>query len=278
MIGFTITLAILFILLAYEKFKNHKLSKQHFEISLKLKGLEVENHALQEMEKTFKLLSQEALEKNSEHLIKTNLDKQMQLVSVIAPVKETLDKLSIGLNNLEKERKGDHEGLKTQLKLLKDSEVLLKEQTHALVSALKNPVCRGMWGEMQLKRVLEVSGLLPYCDFVEQAVLKNERLRPDVIVKLSGGRQLVIDAKAPLEAYLEAASFTDETMKEQKLKVHAEKLKDHIMSLSKKSYFESLENSVEFVIFCVALTIFSMLNSYAIRTRNYVDPTPIRLK
>jgi DNA recombination protein RmuC len=233
---------------AWEKYKNSKLTKSHFDLSLQLKGLEVENLALHEMEKSFKLLSQEALEKNTEHFIKTASDKQQHLISVIQPVKEALDKLGQSITTLEKERKGEHEGLKTQLKLLKDSELLLKEQTHALVSALKNPVCRGMWGEVQLKRVLEISGLLPYCDFVEQSVLKTEKLRPDVVVKLSGGRQLVIDAKAPLEAFLEAASLKDEDEKEAKFKEHASKLKDHILSLSKKSYFESLDNSIEFVI------------------------------
>jgi DNA recombination protein RmuC len=254
----------------FELIKNKKLTQQFFDVSLKLKGYEVENLALHEMEKTFKGLSQEVLDRNTEQMIKTAVDKQEQLVAVLQPVKETLDKLTTGLQGLEKERKGDHEGLKTQLKLLKDSEILLKEQTHALVSALKNPVCRGMWGEMQLKRVLEISGLLPHCDFIEQQVLKTDRLRPDVIVKLAGGRELVIDAKAPLESYLEAASLTDETLKEEKLKHHALKLKEHIVALSKKSYFEALDHSIEFVIlFLPQESLFSAALA--------IDPTLIEL-
>lgn len=262
--------AIVLALYIYEKLKNQNLQKQVFELSIKLKGLEVENASLSDMEKAFKILSQEALEKSTAHLIRENTEKEKLVISVLNPVKETLGKLQEGLNNLEKERKGDHEGLKTQLKLLKDSEVLLKEQTQSLAEALKNPVCRGMWGEMQLKRVLEISGLVPYCDFYEQQVLKVEKLRPDVIVKLSGGRSLAIDAKAPLEAFLEAASLKSEAEKLEKYKEHASKLKDHILSLSKKSYFEALDNSIEFVIlFLPQESLFSAALS--------VDPTLIEL-
>lgn len=254
----------------YEKTRYQKLHKEFTDLRLQSKEFEVENRALREMEKTFKVLSQEVLDKNTDHFIKTAEDKQKHLLNVIQPVKETLEKLNLGLSNLEKERKGDHEGLRTQLRLLKDSEVLLKEQTQALVSALKNPVCRGMWGEMQLKRVLEISGMLPYCDFFEQQVLKTDKQRPDVIVKLAGGRQLVIDSKAPLEAYLEAASLDDDKLKQQKLMTHAEKLRDHIMSLSKKSYFDSLENSVEFVVlFLPQESLFS--------TSLALDPTLLEL-
>lgn len=245
---FAISTCVFLILFLWQLFKNQNLQKHVFELSVKLKGLEVENAGLYDMEKAFKLLSQEALEKSTNHLMKQSEEKEKLVISVINPVKETLEKLQNGLNNLEKERKGDHEGLKAQLKLLKDSEILLKEQTQSLAEALKNPVCRGMWGELQLKRVLEISGLMPYCDFYEQEVLKSEKLRPDVIVRLSGGRQLVIDAKAPLEAFLEAASLKSEDEKSEKLKEHASKIKDHIMALSKKSYFDSLENSPEFVI------------------------------
>ena len=248
MITFVIFSVLFAVLWGFEKYKNQKLSKEVFDLSIALKGLEVENQAFHEMEKNFKILSHEALEKNTEHFIRTASDKQQHLVSVIQPVKETLEKLSQSLTSLEKERKGDHEGLKTQLRLLKDSEVLLKEQTQALVSALKNPVSRGMWGEMQLKRVLEISGMLPYCDFVEQQVLNEGKLRPDVIVKLSGGRHLVIDAKAPLEAFLEASETQDEASRLIKLKEHAAHLKDHVTSLSKKAYFEHLPNSIELVV------------------------------
>jgi DNA recombination protein RmuC len=257
-------------LFIYERSQGIKKDKLIFDLSLQVKGLETEKQALTEMEKTFKLLSQEALEKNTDHFIKTASDKQALLMSVISPVKETLDKLSTSLHTLEKERKGDHEGLKTQLRALKDSELLLKEETRALASALKNPVARGMWGEVQLKRVLEISGLLPYCDFYEQQVLKSDKLRPDVIVKLSGGRQLVIDAKAPLEAFLEAQSVQDDLLKEKKLLEHASKIKDHIQALSKKSYFEALEGSIEFVIlFLPQESLFSAALS--------IDPTLIEL-
>jgi DNA recombination protein RmuC len=235
-------------LFVYKEVSLKKLEKELSDLKIEKKGLEIKNEALNAMGDTFKLLSQEVLEKNTNQFIKTADDKQSLLLSTLTPLKESLSKLTTGLENLEKERKGDHEGLKTQLRLLKDSEVLLKEQTQALVSALKNPVSRGMWGEMQLKRVLEISGMLPYCDFVEQQVLNEGKLRPDVIVKLSGGRHLVIDAKAPLEAFLEASETQDETSRLIKLKEHAAHLKDHVTSLSKKAYFEHLPNSIELVV------------------------------
>lgn len=254
----------------YERYKCQKKQKELFDLTVQVKVLEAEKKALEEMEKTFKALSHEALEKNTDHFIKTASDKQALLMSVIAPVKETLEKLSTSLHSLEKERKGDHEGLKLQLKALKDSEVLLKEETRALASALKNPVARGMWGEVQLKRVLELSGLLAHCDFFEQQVLGDDKLRPDVIVRLSGARQLVIDAKAPLDAYLEATAQTCDLAKEKKLLEHAAKIKDHIMALSKKSYFESLSGSVEFVVlFLPQESLFSAALA--------VDPTLIEL-
>lgn len=235
-------------LFIYKEISLKKSEKELFDLKIENKGLQIKNEALNGMGDTFKLLSQEVLEKNTNQFIKTADDKQSLLLSTLVPLKESLNKLTLGLENLEKERKGDHEGLKTQLRLLKDSEVLLKEQTQALVSALKNPVSRGMWGEMQLKRVLEISGMLPYCDFMEQQVLNDGKLRPDVIVKLSGGRHLVIDAKAPLEAFLEASEMQNELLRMQKLKEHALHLKDHVMSLSKKAYFEHLPNSIELVV------------------------------
>lgn len=261
---------VFFSLFLWQLYQKQHLQKEVFELSVKIKGLEVENASLSDIEKAFKLLSQEALEKTSNHLMSQANEKEKLVISVINPVKETLEKLQQGLNNLEKERKGDHEGLKTQLKLLKDSEVLLKEQTQSLAEALKNPVCRGMWGELQLKRVLELSGLIPYCDFYEQQVMKQDKLRPDVIVKLSGGRQLVIDAKAPLEAFLEASNLKSDEEKERKYKEHALKIKEHILALSKKSYFEQLENSPEFVIlFLPQESLFSAALA--------VDPTLIEL-
>lgn len=266
----TIAAASFLILFLWQLYKNQYLQKQVFELSVKIRGLEVENANLSDMEKAFKLLSQEALDKTSHQLMKQSEEKEKLVISVINPVKETLEKLQVGLTNLEKERKGDHEGLKAQVKMLKDSEVLLKEQTQSLAEALKNPVCRGMWGELQLKRVLEISGLIPYCDFYEQQVIKNEKLRPDVIVKLSGGRQLVIDAKAPLDAFLEASNLKSEDEKNQKYKEHASKIKEHILALSKKSYFEHLENTPEFVIlFLPQESLFSAALA--------VDPTLIEL-
>lgn len=217
------------------------------------------------MGSSFKSLSFEALERNSKAFIdmaketlekyqvgaRAELEKRHQsILEVVSPVKEALGKIDLEMKQLEKERKGDQESLKEHLKILIDSERHLRQETSSLVKALRAPIGRGRWGEIQLRRVVELSGMLSYCDFYEQVSVGSDEgiFRPDLIVKLPGGRQVVVDAKVPMEAYLDAMASSDEEMKLQKMKDHSRQLRAHLAALSKKAYWEHFHPSPELVI------------------------------
>ncbi len=176
------------------------------------------------------------------------------------PVKESLQKLDQGVRQIEKERKGDQESLKEQVKALLENEKQLKQETSNLVKALRTPLVRGRWGEIQLRRVAELAGMLNHCDFFEQQqeTIEELRLRPDLIVRLPGGRQVIVDAKVPLEAYLEAIHTSDETVRIQRLKDHARQVRMHVTALAKKAYWERFQPTPEFVVlFLPGETFFS---------------------
>jgi DNA recombination protein RmuC len=230
----------------------------------------------QQLTHTFRTLSSDALEKNNRTFLdlakmtlekfqegaKGDLEKRQQAIGeLLTPVKEQLGKLDSGLRQLEKERKGEHETLKEQVRTLLESENKLRQETSNLVRALRAPIHRGRWGEMQLRRVVELAGMLDHCDFSEQchAIGEDEEtMRPDLVVHLPGGRQVIVDAKAPLEAYLEALETSDEKHKEQKLKDHARQVRTHVTLLSKKAYWENFHPTPEFVVlFLPSETFFS---------------------
>jgi DNA recombination protein RmuC len=211
--------------------------------------LQLIEHSQEKFTEVFKLLSQDALEKNNRSFL--------DLANIkFLPMNEKLSKLDVGLQQLEKERKGDQEALKQQVHSLIEAERHLKQETANLVRALKAPVSRGRWGEIQLRRVVELAGMINQCDFFEQESHQEMRQRPDLIVRLPGGRQVVIDAKVPLDAYLDAYHTNDETLKELKLKEHASQLRAHIMSLSKKAYWENFQPTPEFVILFLPSEVF----------------------
>jgi len=225
--------------------------------------LEYAQKSRDELKQAFTALSHEALEKNNRsflELAKTSLEKyqegakgdldkrQTHITEMIKPVKETLTKLDEGLKGLEKERKGDHNFLKAHLENLLDAKKELTKETANLVKALRTPVVRGRWGEIQLRRVVEMAGMLNQCDFVEQSTGKENQVRPDLIVKLPGGRQVVIDAKVPLESYLDAVQSEEEVVRIEKMENHAKGVRAHIAALSKKSYHQHFSPTPEFVV------------------------------
>jgi len=212
--------------------------------------LQMVQAAHEKLVETFKALSSDALEKNNRSFLdlaqatfskyqegaKGDLEKRQQSISeMLSPVKETLNKLDQGMRQIEKENKGQHESLRQQISSLLETERQLRTETSSLVKALRAPITRGRWGEIQLKRVVELAGMLNHCDFYEQQhqVVDEGSLRPDLIIHLPGGRHVVVDAKAPLEAYLEAIQTPDDSIKELKLKDHSRQVRTHVMALSR---------------------------------------------
>jgi DNA recombination protein RmuC len=170
---------------------------------------------------------------------------------MIKPIRESLDKVDGKLGELEKSRVASYAALNEQIRGLVDTHLpRLQSETANLVKALRQPQVRGRWGEMQLKRVVEMAQMLEYCDFVEQETRSTEdfRLRPDMVVRLPGGKQVVVDAKTPLAAYLEAAESPDEAVQKAKLLEHARQVRDHMTALGRKAYWDQFQPSPEFVI------------------------------
>ena len=258
--------------------KNRKVAA--LEGLLRQKEQQLLQQAQERLENTFKALSADALERNNRSFLelakatlekyqegaKGDLDKKQQAIQeLIAPVKETLGKLDVGMRQLEKERKGDQESLKEQVRALLENEKALRLETSNLVKALRAPITRGRWGEIQLRRVVELAGMLNHCDFFEQQEDRDDegRQRPDLLVRLPGARQVVVDAKVPLEAYLDAIQAQDEPHRIAKLKEHARQVRSHVFSLGKKAYWERFQPTPEFVIlFLPSETFFSAALEY----------------
>jgi len=213
----------------------------------------------------FKALSADALERNNQRFLELarlslerqqaqasgELEKRQQAIGdLVAPMKESLSKFEQQIASVEKSRIDAYATLTQQVRALAESQGQLKTETANLVKALRAPHTRGRWGEIQLKRVVEMAGMLDHCDFFEQESTDTEegRLRPDLIVKLPGGKNIVVDAKAPLAAYLEALETEDETAKKRHFADHARHVRDHLTKLGRKSYWEQFQPSPDFVV------------------------------
>lgn len=222
----------------------------------KMKLIEETKEKLSESFKTISRDTFDAMQKRTDH--EWAKKEETFLSKTLNPVKESLSKLDEGMRAIEKERKGEKEQLKEHLKTISESEQALRKETANLVKALRKPDVRGMWGEMQLKRVVELAGMVNYCDFFEQQVEKGEHqvLRPDLIIKLPGEKQIIVDAKAPFEAFLEANQTEDHDKKEDRLKAHARHLRAHMTALGKKSYWQKFQPTPEFVILFLPAEIF----------------------
>lgn len=188
---------------------------------------------------TFVALSTEALQNN-----------QRSFLDLVRPVETALKQVDDKLRALEKEREGAYRELKGQVAAMGQASERLRTETATLSQALRAPHTRGKWGEIHLKRVVELSGMQSHCDFVEQTAVSVESgiLRPDMVVDLPGGKRLVVDAKVPLTSYLEAQESADEETRERKLADHARQVRDRINRLSLRSYQEQFDQAPEFVV------------------------------
>lgn len=190
-------------------------------------------------------------EKYSTDIRQEWVQKQQVITDVVKPLKESLDKVDTKIQELEKTRISAYVSVTETLKNLNDAQKHLHVETNKLSRSLRASNVRGQWGEMQLKRVVELAGMVEYCDFVTQhtvATGTDARHRPDLIIKLPNERVLVIDAKAPLQAYLEAIDAPTDDLKALKFKEHAKQVKKHLSDLSDKGYWESFAQTPEFVV------------------------------
>jgi len=221
--------------------------------------------ARQELAESFKALSGEALKTNNQaflQLAKTSFEvlhaeakgdlaqRQQAIDELVKPLHDSLKRYEEQIHFLEQSRQSAYGGLDMHLKLLAESHQRLQQETGNLVKALSAPSVRGRWGEITLKRVAELAGMVSHCDFVEQDVVENDegRLRPDMVVQLPGGRQIVVDAKAVLAAYLEAYEAQDEAQRQERLRRHAAQVRSRMDQLSAKSYWSQFPQAPEFVV------------------------------
>lgn len=219
----------------------------------------------QQLTETFQTLAGKALQDNSrlfldlaESSLKEVLanakgalgEREEAIKGLVQPLQDTLETYRNQVTRLEKDRANEYGQLTNQLTSLFTLEQEVRSQTDKLVSALRQPQARGRWGELTLKRVVELAGLSAYCDFSEQVSLDagERRLQPDMIIRLPGGRKIVVDAKTPLDAYIDALEEPDKEKQVAALRRHAGHLRSHMTQLSQKSYWEQLPETPEFVV------------------------------
>ena len=227
--------------------------------------LDLLHRATADLTQAFQALASDALKSNNESFLqlanetlakfqttaKGDLDAREKAVAdLVSPIKEALTRVDSKIQQIEGDRKQAYGTLTEQVRSLMGTQEQLRDETGNLVRALRAPAVRGRWGEIQLKRVVEMAGMLAYCDFSEQTTVQADegRIRPDLIVKLPGGKSVVVDAKTPLEAYLRAVESTDDTIRLAHMKTHAQQVRTHMSRLALKSYWEQFESSPEFVV------------------------------
>ena len=214
---------------------------RHAEAQLKLLA-----DVQQQLEEKFRSLATDALHTNSQLFLDRSREQVQHLVE---PVHQSLRRFEEQVQAIERARAGAYEGLTAQVQTLTQLQERVRQSAEDLKTALRSPMQRGRWGEMQLRRVVELAGMLEYCDFAAQETLFGEsNQRPDLIVRLPNQCRVVVDAKVSLEAYLRAIEAQDEAERLRHLKSHAAQVKAHVKSLAEKSYWERVGCSPEFVV------------------------------
>lgn len=219
----------------------------------------------QQLSVEFARLSDEALQRNNQQFLQLAdvklketraaadgelAKRQAAIEQLLQPIGDQLGKYEAGMQRLEVERQRAYTSLTEQMHQLSSSHERLQKETGNLVKALRAPQTRGRWGELQLRRVVEMAGMLEHCDFDEQVTsdADNGRLRPDMVVHLPGGKNVVVDAKVPMQAFLDANDAEDETVRRMHLSLHGRQLKAHVDQLAKKEYWRRVDPSPEFVV------------------------------
>lgn len=223
------------------------------------------DQARQELVGSFQALSGEALKQNNDAFLKLAAvsfealhakaegdlaQRQQAIDGLVRPLHESLQRYDEQMRLLEQSRQSAYGGLDQHLKSLAESHQRLQQETGNLVKALRAPTVRGQWGEITLKRVAELAGMVDHCDFVEQTTVSGEegRFRPDMVVRLPGGRQIIVDAKTVLAAYLDAHEAQDDQQRSEALRRHAEQVRSRMDELSLKAYWTQFDRAPEFVV------------------------------
>ena len=229
-----------------------------------------------ELKNSFQAMSAEALSHNNEAFVQLaearikeataalsakadgeTMSRQQALEALLGPVAQTLHRLDCQLRTVEKEREAAYAGLREQVGAMHRTSEQLQGETRALVTALRAPQVRGRWGELQLERVVQLAGMVEHCDFSRQVTVTDASgdtdavMRPDLVVHLAGGKEIVLDAKVPFGAYLEAVDATDPDRRAERLAAHARHLRAHVDQLAAKSYWQRLACTPEFVVLFV---------------------------
>jgi DNA recombination protein RmuC len=211
---------------------------------------DISNRSLRANSDTFLQLARQNLETHQEKAKRELSEREKAVESLVKPIRDALEASQRQISELEKARSEAYGGIKTQLEEMQSSQKWLAQETQNLVKALRRPEVRGRWGEITLRRLVELAGMVEHCDFVEQVHTASDSqvIRPDMIVKMPDERHLVVDVKTPLDAYLEAVEAKDDAQRKLGLERHAKNVRSHIRSLSTKAYWEQFEESPEFVI------------------------------
>ena len=230
-----------------------------------IEKLETLEKARGQLADTFSTLSSQALKHNSEEFLKlaqenlkrfqsqanNDLEKKEKAIEhLIGPIREALEKTERQIHGMEKERKEAYGALHKHLETMAETQANLQSETRSLVQALRRPEVRGQWGELTLKRLAELAGMVEHCDFYEQQSVQTSegRQRPDMIVRLPGGREIVVDVKTPLDAYLNAIEADDDTKRQQALIHHARNVRQRVTELASKAYWSQFKAAPDFVV------------------------------
>jgi DNA recombination protein RmuC len=197
----------------------------------------------EQLSNEFRVLASDALDRNNTQFLQ-------RADELVKPLKSSLEKVDAQIQAMEVQRHGAYSTLSQQVRSMAESQARLSDETRRLVDALRTPGARGRWGEVQLRRVVEMAGMVAYCDFAEQETIATEggRLRPDLIVRLPNEKRIVVDSKVSLKAYLESLEEPTEAGRNAKLKEHAVQIRKHLRSLGEKAYWGQFQPAPEFAV------------------------------
>ncbi len=261
-IGITAIVSALIGWLVASMRQQRKITRLETTLAMERKNAE---KSVQDLEQTFLNLSQKALKNSNQTFLqlaqeslkqfhiqaKGDLDqKEKSIQNMIQPIRDALEKTEKQIHTIEKDRKEAYGALHKHLETMVHTQAQLQSETRNLVKALRRPEVRGQWGEQTLKRTVELAGMVAHCDFYEQEQIDTEegRMRPDMIVRMPGRREIVVDAKTPLNAYLDAIDANDDVTRQQFLDQHTQQVRERIRELASKSYWSQFKNSPDFVV------------------------------